>query len=367
MVTNVTLDSHDKGVTSKEATKIRTPNPHSHPHPHPHTHLTLSNETRRCISEGNGSWIRKSDRENPYLIGPSFTGPKYASSRWFWGACDAGLNYTRSAVQWKWKPTCRHSDTVVRVGLDHVRFCSAMEGKSILFVGDSTQSQMFTSFVHLLGAQKADILVNACNPFAAQIHYIGEIDLRADVCNGNLRVHFVRNEYLWLDSDKNKKMRGLPNLEGGPKLLCDWDDYIATADFIVLNRGLHFSKDAPVEINQTLVELQRRRGSKPTTFIYRSTQIPIPRCSTYAEPMPQTTWMTNYSLTDGERYHWDRMEEQNQMVKEILQKGVIFLNITLLSSLRPDGHLNPADCVHYCLPGPVDDWNALLFGVLAPY
>ena len=33
------------------------------------------------------------------------------------------------------------------------------------------------------------------------------------------------------------------------------------------------------------------------------------------------------------------------------------------SRLRPDAHI-PGDCLHQCLPGPIDLWNRILFNIL---
>ena len=49
------------------------------------------------------------------------------------------------------------------------------------------------------------------------------------------------------------------------------------------------------------------------------------------------------------------------------------------SILRPDGHPGPyknanssphdlpQDCLHWCLPGPIDTWNAMLLEMLSSY
>ena len=59
------------------------------------------------------------------------------------------------------------------------------------------------------------------------------------------------------------------------------------------------------------------------------------------------------------------------------QAGVSYLDVFSLSAMRPDAALGAAyfdarfpnnsrrvDCVHYCLPGPPDTWNRLLFSLL---
>lgn len=56
------------------------------------------------------------------------------------------------------------------------------------------------------------------------------------------------------------------------------------------------------------------------------------------------------------------------------------VDVTKLSLLRPDGHPGPYlypfpfangipdrvqnDCVHWCLPGPIDTWNGILLDII---
>lgn len=56
------------------------------------------------------------------------------------------------------------------------------------------------------------------------------------------------------------------------------------------------------------------------------------------------------------------------------------LDVTKLALMRPDGHLGPYifrdpfaegykervqnDCVHWCLPGPIDTWNEILLEIV---
>ncbi|KAK4779661.1 hypothetical protein SAY87_015767 [Trapa incisa] len=76
--------------------------------------------------------------------------------------------------------------------------------------------------------------------------------------------------------------------------------------------------------------------------------------------------------------------EEVQSAKETTEDLVGFrleaLDVTKLSLLRPDGHPGPYmyafpfadglkdrvqnDCVHWCLPGPIDAWNEILFAVI---
>ncbi|KAF5749950.1 hypothetical protein HS088_TW03G00277 [Tripterygium wilfordii] len=76
-------------------------------------------------------------------------------------------------------------------------------------------------------------------------------------------------------------------------------------------------------------------------------------------------------------FYLTQVEELRKAEKQARRKGLKFtsLNTTEAMLLRPDGHPNhsgrsphgnssAADCVHWCLPGPIDTWNEFLFYVL---
>jgi hypothetical protein len=73
-----------------------------------------------------------------------------------------------------------------------------------------------------------------------------------------------------------------------------------------------------------------------------------------------------------------QVNEFNVAQEEASKKGLKFLmlNTTEIMLLRPDGHPNNYghpkdtnrtfynDCVHWCLPGPVDTWNEFFLYML---
>lgn len=72
-----------------------------------------------------------------------------------------------------------------------------------------------------------------------------------------------------------------------------------------------------------------------------------------------------------------QLEELKEAEKEGNEKGLKFklMDVTEAMVMRPDGHPNHfghsaeenvtiADCVHWCLPGPIDTWNAFLLQML---
>ena len=68
---------------------------------------------------------------------------------------------------------------------------------------------------------------------------------------------------------------------------------------------------------------------------------------------------------DALRYGWTRFEENNRAMRDVaMAHGAAFLDVYKLTAMRTRGYhvrSSRVDCLHTCLPGPVDDWNALLF------
>ena len=95
---------------------------------------------------------------------------------------------------------------------------------------------------------------------------------------GAVSLRFIRNEGLKYSDVENKAVRDTyrlgtrsEQLSGAGKTMCDWEGAAADADFLVINRGLHFHTDDTKlrdELNSTfsvLNALATRRNS--TTLI----------------------------------------------------------------------------------------------------
>jgi hypothetical protein len=64
-------------------------------------------------------------------------------------------------------------------------------------------------------------------------------------------------------------------------------------------------------------------------------------------------------------YHWADFHAQNLLAKAIVERaGYIYMNVDNMLSLRPDGHVAAFDCLHYCLPGPLDSVINLFYNIL---
>ncbi|KAH7365578.1 hypothetical protein KP509_18G035700 [Ceratopteris richardii] len=71
--------------------------------------------------------------------------------------------------------------------------------------------------------------------------------------------------------------------------------------------------------------------------------------------------------------------EEFEKAQSLVNHGpgkLVLMNVTYSTSMRPDGHPGmyrnqpkdtPKDCLHWCMPGPVDTWNQLLQYMLKPF
>ncbi|KAF5200252.1 trichome birefringence-like [Thalictrum thalictroides] len=93
----------------------------------------------------------------------------------------------------------------------------------------------------------------------------------------------------------------------------------------------------------------------------------------------RTSPYTGKQINLGSSEEWDlkiaQLEEIERLKKNGVNKGKRFeaLDVTKAMMMRPDGHPDIhwnnqymqgySDCVHWCLPGPIDVWNDLLMAV----
>ncbi len=63
-------------------------------------------------------------------------------------------------------------------------------------------------------------------------------------------------------------------------------------------------------------------------------------------------------------FHWADFHAQNLLAKAIVERaGYIYMTVDSMLSLRPDGHVAASDCLHYCLPGPLDSVINLFYNI----
>lgn len=152
------------------------------------------------------------------------------------------------------------------------------------------------------------------------------------------------------------------------------------ADAIILNRGYHSLERQDqtlavvrAQLNATLARLAMR--VRPATrIIYRGTHASMYNCELYADPIGVTAGGRVHPVAYALRIHrsnlnawhsWRNVYPHHRLDQDLMaQLGVPYLNSFVATSLRPGGRLRRDDCLHFCLPGPVDDWTRWLLAFL---
>lgn len=285
----------------------------------------------------------------------------------------------RPSASYYWAP-----DECDLVPFFHEGFCEALNGRSILFVGDSTQNQMFES---LVGQVNGHVSLSPTAPFLPSS--------RVAICPNDpltgrqIEAAFVRNDHLTVDNpDPGTAPLNVMQAHCQAKdrgIRYPWVQFLDEFDVVVFNTGLH-----PVgsfkrfeEINRAAVTALDDMGYKGQ-LIFRNAIPGHTNCqeearatsgdSTGGKTAKQPFFPKdgNFSMFEAfndpqwSSYHWDDMSEYNQIAKKIWSEaGATIIDGTEALRLRPDGHMKPPkDCLHYSLPGPPDLWSLLLFNTL---
>ncbi|CAN0854530.1 Protein trichome birefringence-like 38 [Linum grandiflorum] len=259
-----------------------------------------------------------------------------------------------------------------------ISFLRKMQGKKIMFVGDSVSFNQYNSLICLLHAAVPNSRISATSPWdyvtftdygvtvmMHLTHYLVDIQenkfgsrrrvLMLDSISGGDRWKqmdvLIFNTGLWWYIIGDRK--GWDHVQYGSTILRDMDRNIAlTRAFETWRHWL----DSAVDASKTAVFFE---GINPVHY----------RGIEWGRPERKDCSMETRPLT-GSRYPWRSSSTVRVIegaLKKVKNRGFHFLNVTTLSELRIDGH--PAkyngvnhsmDCTHWCLAGVPDTWNRLL-------
>jgi hypothetical protein len=178
---------------------------------------------------------------------------------------------------------------------------------------------------------------------------------RADSFN----ITFIRNYALTTnETDLSYPIR--PDWADSPwAFILPWVHRIRRDDIsiVVLNRGAHYVPDRQLytELNETFSYLTRHFPD--VTVIYRDSPSGHPGCRMDFNVTPRAKATLNYASEDYNwKYNWHNFDSQNTLTKKLIETHyphIVFMDVSHMTSRRPDGH---SDCLHYCIPGPIDAW-----------
>ena len=350
-----------------------------------------------CLAHGHGHWrlLPRTDQTNlqtePYLLRPDLKFGR--ESRHWWGVCDMDIvrnksvigRPPRAAVLQQWVPQgngCaslrKHQGSLPDVGVLSCAFCSRYAGRTVLFVGDSVQGELFLAFASILGviSAMANPGQEGCRRVAPRGSGPAELDVSIEACKEGpqgVTVRFIRNELLWLDPEINARARHPDRKFGAPALmLCDWFSAVAAADLVVMNRGYHSLTDPKIDmhmqqLNETVAGVASLMRTQPVPLqkriVYRGTHGSMHGCFAEVDPIerPWNEVAARMASRSNAQYNWRSVEAREARAKALLSSlRIPYLDTFVSTSYRPGGRMPPGNCNHFCLPGPVDDWVRLL-------
>eukprot|EP01018_Ginkgo_biloba_P011965 Gb_31173 [translate_table: standard] len=257
-----------------------------------------------------------------------------------------GGNWTvREELKWVW----RSNDTCPMITLNRDELCRLIgPNGNVLIVGDSINHLLQSSLINNLLRNRSDPQVAEAAASAPSCRTCPGVDVCSDVLGTGkgFKVGFVRNDRISLISNVSNDM--WKNFLEWPwiHLLRQWDIKI-----LLLNRGAHFEADDIYvrSLNQLFSFLHAHHPN--LLVFFRNTPPGHVNCSTYRAPISQRQQLKG----ENDQWHWGEFQRQNDLAKKIVEAAeYVYMDVDAMLSIRPDGHTNENDCLHYCLPGPLD-------------
>jgi hypothetical protein len=284
----------------------------------------------QCLSAG--SWVAGS---------PSAT-PSYTAVMPWQQTCD---NSGRPWAEFLWQAT----DAGCRATVDAVRslpLCDAFAGKSVLVIGDSISHLFFGSLVLQTGCP------GYSSPSGQPVDHIYPWMTAGDgnsplvgVCGGTAKVRYIRNDNLAEmggDVYQNRMF---------------WED-VRGFDVVVFNTGAHFIDAASHSARMKDFATKLKTYTDPSQHLFWRPTIPgHPNCEAFKVPGAPGEPV----LSSGSGFHWREFHARDAVSLSIIKAVAPDVQMTTVQSydsgvMRKDRHIGAGDCLHYCMPGPVDWW-----------
>jgi len=259
--------------------------------------------------------------------------------------------------------------------------CRALGGRWVLVVGDSLSGEFYDSLVSSLYVS---------SEFTRPVSRAPTRKLCDDGPYPPLNASFVNFDHLTFKPD----LIDFPLWRDTAKEILyhvRQAEAVGAQTIVVLNRGAHVKSDVEGDLqppfthdqifsahlsrlNFTIEWFKKTIPSAPLFWRTTTTGHPLCRHTLNSPPLaiPQNLSDTSvdWEALEGSdyfhRFHWDLIPEQNARTLAALPPMVHVLDVAPATALRHDSHPHfkykhreRQDCLHYCLPGPVDMWVEL--------
>ncbi|CAM8882256.1 unnamed protein product [Rhodiola kirilowii] len=304
-------------------------------------------------------------------------------------------------LYWRWKPDQCHLPR-----FDPTIFLNLTRNKHLAFVGDSLARNQLESLLCMVAAASLPQLIytdGADNKFRRW--YLAAHNVTISVywspflVNGIEKSSKVPHNELHLDSVNERWAKDLQEIDTIILSIGHW--FLLPAVYYEGNTvlgchycpGLNHTEIEFYQVYQKAVRtalrsvIDRRGGDANHSIdIFLTTFTPAHFEGEWDNPTACSKTRPDKEKTlEGMNAEMRRVEiEEVEAAQEIIKQSpgvrLEVLDVTRLALLRPDGHpgpyMNPYpfadgpkervqnDCVHWCLPGPIDTWNEILLDVM---
>ncbi|KAI8970384.1 GDSL/SGNH-like acyl-esterase family found in Pmr5 and Cas1p-domain-containing protein [Mycotypha africana] len=347
---------------------------------------SFSKHQNICTSDSfnEGKWIHQSVGLDSYTVDGINSYSGYHCNWDFPHRCyrrdsPAEFNRSKAIIDYSWQP----NDCMV-FPFEATKFSRHLSQNPLLLVGDSITQLMFESLWCLLGqdmvSQDKDTGLSGGDTtmwISQLVHK--DIKEAGDIATDKppeASIAYIRSDYLVkLDDFSLIKPNEGEGYQIGVGNNFPWVQALPRFRYIMINTGPHWHPDLKWGPNRNRAELLtafKKAMRKVYNYLknhirddqivwVRSTPYGHANCSQYTAPSDHII----KPMGRKKEYEWDMFESFDFAWKEMIEKEndprFQFFNVTL-SNYRGDAHSSPDnDCLHTCLPGPVDDWNKLLF------
>lgn len=302
----------------------------------------------------NGKWVEKelipfdvSEKEFTNIAG-------YTCDDYYQYKCyprdTKELQRSIKIYNYEWQPNCKmaqfRAENIVKY----------LVNKPLLFVGDSISGLQFNSLKCLLGA------------------YTQSVN-NTIIKDNKTIIEWVRSDYLVrLDDFKLLDEGDEPGYLIGRSKNLPWIHLLPNFKIVVLNTATHWRSNRHIfdgpDIKDVIKAYDKAVNIVLNYFLqypnhklyYRAGLGGHTECNKYNKPLDTLVGLNNTM------YNWDSIPIMNDIWKNKLSNSNYtnwkYMPVTY-TEYRADTHSapfnNPADCLHTCLPGPVDLWNKILF------
>ena len=211
---------------------------------------------------------------------------------------------------------------------DAVEFCARLNGSKVLFVGDSVINQQAVTLMSAVTSGGGDCAYN---------------------------IIFGRNSELINPLSTHFRM--------------DWMEFIhyTKAQIVIVGFGAHFhSVDSYLSAWETIGSMYLKDAellrSRNVTIIFKTNNPGHLNCSNSLSPRLSPKFIDKHEHIDY--YQWGLFPLFDSIGKSRARKyGFKIIDMYPLY-LRPDGHPPDGDCLHYCMPGPLNFMNDVLLTMM---